>query len=468
MSEEEEAGAGLRSRNANLLACSPPKPSASARIKNLSSPIGSQRGKSLEGWLYKESPSGLLRTWKKRYFNLKNMNLYYYTPEGTEKGMIPMEGAAIFKTTPPSSKFNIHTPDRIWHLQASSVEDMEHWVAELDLVCQNQHSPRDSVVLHSESDCGRLLTSTEVGGVRRANSSSLFNPVENVPAEEKLAFSQVLALSRQLSPSSRLLLVQELFPPPYSQMYPDNRIVIQLNVDESSYPIGYFSTTIQDEVTDYMYEYILKLKKEGQFTYKTSRKKGVHMDRFARFSGTFKFDHVPCGAQSASPRSSSPSTGSAISLSNSTGAPVSVSGRTSPRKSPTAKVPESLPLSPRLTLRVARMQLAVGSVGPTLKVEINPNISSQRYNPNDYFETDDKGTYPSYRIEVPSNYFNCLSGRLLGLSNPCIDISYNLTSLPISLVEFSDNSFFFSKYHVVVKKGKRNMSRKAFRMSGDN
>jgi hypothetical protein len=85
------------------------------------------------GWLTKEG--GGFKSWKKRYFWLKDGCLHYSkTKNGKDLGVIRLENATHIKpdtNARPKKKnvFEIPTPDRTYYLCADTQEDRDEWVA---------------------------------------------------------------------------------------------------------------------------------------------------------------------------------------------------------------------------------------------------------------------------------------------------------------------------------------------------
>lgn len=94
------------------------------------SPAASPRqGK--EGWLTKQ---GSNRSWKKRWFVLREDGLHYYKSQSDETaaGVLSLSSAAVRPTVAarqPDYAFEILTKNRAYLLHADSEEDVEEWVA---------------------------------------------------------------------------------------------------------------------------------------------------------------------------------------------------------------------------------------------------------------------------------------------------------------------------------------------------
>eukprot|EP00824_Muranothrix_gubernata_P003037 TRINITY_DN1375_c0_g1_i3.p1 TRINITY_DN1375_c0_g1~~TRINITY_DN1375_c0_g1_i3.p1 ORF type:complete len:601 (+),score=125.03 TRINITY_DN1375_c0_g1_i3:100-1902(+) len=84
-----------------------------------------------QGYLTKQG--GSWKTWKQRWFVLKDRLLVYYkTPQDTEPtGVIPVKGCVVGET-PDAKKshcFRIQSPSRDFYITASSKADMEDWIS---------------------------------------------------------------------------------------------------------------------------------------------------------------------------------------------------------------------------------------------------------------------------------------------------------------------------------------------------
>lgn len=89
-----------------------------------------------EGWLHKEG--GNFKTWRRRYFKLKNGAVSYYDSDKKEekpKGTIPLEGCAIQDADQKmNKKFMIeiyHANRRVYYLQCENESDKESWMEAL-------------------------------------------------------------------------------------------------------------------------------------------------------------------------------------------------------------------------------------------------------------------------------------------------------------------------------------------------
>jgi RAC serine/threonine-protein kinase len=84
------------------------------------------------GFLTKEG--GKFKTWKKRWCVLKNNVIYYSKKQNSgELGIIRLHGVSVDQVQVSNRKgrknlFEIHTPNRIYYLQAESEQDMQSWM----------------------------------------------------------------------------------------------------------------------------------------------------------------------------------------------------------------------------------------------------------------------------------------------------------------------------------------------------
>lgn len=86
-----------------------------------------------DGYLTKQG--GAIKTWKKRYFVLKDRTLYYYkTPKDQMfTGKLELEGSSQIREEPQKKKtmFSISTAKRIYYMYADKPEEMKEWVEAL-------------------------------------------------------------------------------------------------------------------------------------------------------------------------------------------------------------------------------------------------------------------------------------------------------------------------------------------------
>jgi len=85
------------------------------------------------GFLTKEG--GSIKTWKRRYFSLKNAELTYFKDKGGEElGKIPLSAASSIQMADKRKKphcFEIVTPSRIYAFSAENEEERKDWVESL-------------------------------------------------------------------------------------------------------------------------------------------------------------------------------------------------------------------------------------------------------------------------------------------------------------------------------------------------
>lgn len=87
------------------------------------------------GWLVKEG--GSIKTWKKRFFILKNAELSYYKNKGEEElGRIILATATLIQASDKRKKpncFEVVTPSRIYAFSAETEQERTEWLAALKL-----------------------------------------------------------------------------------------------------------------------------------------------------------------------------------------------------------------------------------------------------------------------------------------------------------------------------------------------
>lgn len=89
-----------------------------------------------QGYLTKQG--GLVRSWKKRWFILKNNYLYYFkSPNhlGDTKGAVSLEEVVAQRAQFPGKTdhgFTIRTPDRLYNIYADSEQDANEWVTAIN------------------------------------------------------------------------------------------------------------------------------------------------------------------------------------------------------------------------------------------------------------------------------------------------------------------------------------------------
>lgn len=88
-------------------------------------------GMEKEGYLYKQG--GSVKNWKKRWFSLKELSLYYFkSPQDSYPlGLIPLDDCLIEvsdeKLTGKEFSMELSTPGRTFLVAADSAEIMESW-----------------------------------------------------------------------------------------------------------------------------------------------------------------------------------------------------------------------------------------------------------------------------------------------------------------------------------------------------
>jgi serine/threonine protein kinase len=105
--------------------------------RNILLPADSHSAIIKEGWGTKQG--GRIKTWKKRYFVLRETTLLYYTkPQGVEKGRIPIQESAIVTPAPECKKqpaFKISVPNlRTYYVVVEHEADVHDWVTALTVL----------------------------------------------------------------------------------------------------------------------------------------------------------------------------------------------------------------------------------------------------------------------------------------------------------------------------------------------
>jgi len=93
----------------------------------------------LMGYLLKRDPSGLVKGWKKRFFQLKALRLYYSLSEkDIDKpiAFIDLKKTFAVSTLPQINEksFSVWTAERTYFLQASTKEEMSMWISGMEQV----------------------------------------------------------------------------------------------------------------------------------------------------------------------------------------------------------------------------------------------------------------------------------------------------------------------------------------------
>lgn len=104
---------------------------ASSVLPDDTPPTAASPRQGKEGWLTKQ---GSNRSWKKRWFVLREDGLHYYKSQSDETaaGVLSLSSAAVRPTVAarqPDHAFELLTKNRAYLLHADSEEDMEEWVA---------------------------------------------------------------------------------------------------------------------------------------------------------------------------------------------------------------------------------------------------------------------------------------------------------------------------------------------------
>jgi len=97
----------------------------------------------MEGFLMKQGVRGPVKSFKRRWFKQKGMNLYYYKTKDNpvELGSITISDALSCERSSEAYRdgkihFQINTPKRIWHLCSDTEEQAEYWVSGISNMIQ--------------------------------------------------------------------------------------------------------------------------------------------------------------------------------------------------------------------------------------------------------------------------------------------------------------------------------------------
>ena len=88
------------------------------------------------GWMKKKG--GIVKNWKKRWFELRGSRIYYYTENGGElKGTIELSKDSVAKADPdlknqPALSVQSNARSRIYQMVTDSKEERDHWVSEIN------------------------------------------------------------------------------------------------------------------------------------------------------------------------------------------------------------------------------------------------------------------------------------------------------------------------------------------------
>ena len=88
------------------------------------------------GWMKKKG--GIVKNWKKRWFELRGSRIYYYTENGGElKGTIELSKDSVAKADPdlknqPALSVQSNARSRIYQMVTDSKEERDRWVSEIN------------------------------------------------------------------------------------------------------------------------------------------------------------------------------------------------------------------------------------------------------------------------------------------------------------------------------------------------
>jgi hypothetical protein len=106
----------------------------------------------LRGFLYKQGAKGIVKGWKKRWFSLKNNTQIHYYKSAEELQSLGFIDASIItsiRETPNTALrrergeflFEVHTPNRVYHLLANNESLMKYWIQGISLLIQLVKAP---------------------------------------------------------------------------------------------------------------------------------------------------------------------------------------------------------------------------------------------------------------------------------------------------------------------------------------
>jgi hypothetical protein len=108
-----------------------------AQQRQEASALALQVPETLEGFLLKKGDIGIIKSWKRRLFVMREDCVAYYRDMEHRRseilqGVIPLRGCTVCSTpqTVPGS-FQINAPSRIWLLQATTAEEAQRWIKNL-------------------------------------------------------------------------------------------------------------------------------------------------------------------------------------------------------------------------------------------------------------------------------------------------------------------------------------------------
>eukprot|EP01094_Clydonella_sp_ATCC50884_P017755 TRINITY_DN3157_c0_g1_i1.p1 TRINITY_DN3157_c0_g1~~TRINITY_DN3157_c0_g1_i1.p1 ORF type:complete len:224 (+),score=112.36 TRINITY_DN3157_c0_g1_i1:52-672(+) len=114
----------------------------------------------LEGELHKQGEKGLIKSYKKRNFCLRDDGFLRYYDGTTEKGAIDMTLVNEVRTEDEDGvDFELVTEGRVFHLRANTNEDMKYWLRGVD------------DYLHPKSATDKLLTKAKKGAKSAAKKT---------------------------------------------------------------------------------------------------------------------------------------------------------------------------------------------------------------------------------------------------------------------------------------------------------
>eukprot|EP01119_Soliformovum_irregulare_P017476 TRINITY_DN5204_c0_g1_i4.p1 TRINITY_DN5204_c0_g1~~TRINITY_DN5204_c0_g1_i4.p1 ORF type:complete len:1020 (-),score=255.23 TRINITY_DN5204_c0_g1_i4:16-3075(-) len=135
--------------------------------------LGSNSGDSISGYLWKQDPRGFpLKSWRKRFFLLKNSKLSYSHTEKQVNAPINFIDLSSFKVRmlPEMNDliFSVAVPTRTYLLQGSTVDEVKRWVGALREIKSNPVNRDSSFWIREVTNCEREGWMFKLGETVRA------------------------------------------------------------------------------------------------------------------------------------------------------------------------------------------------------------------------------------------------------------------------------------------------------------
>lgn len=106
------------------------------------------------GYLYKQGKGLVGRGWKKRWFELRNSNLFYFLDRGGKNmGSVNLASATSILAKGKSGGkfvFTITCPDRVWSIAAESSSTRDSWIAALEGIIERSKQGKPFIQVSRE------------------------------------------------------------------------------------------------------------------------------------------------------------------------------------------------------------------------------------------------------------------------------------------------------------------------------